>query len=297
MSIDIIPAEKWGRNVIGNPTKLRDSSIVELTVHYTGAPSVKVLKSRVPSYIKGTELGHQRKKSSTIAYNLIIDKWGRIWEGRGLGLRNAANGTYSNSSSVSVLLLVGVNDNEPTLEMVSSLQNLYKFLCARYSKKLDVRPHQYHKPTACPGPAVLRLISSGRIQGDVAVSQPAKPAAPTPVAPAPVAPAPVRDVTVVVVKGDSWWRLAAKHMGSGLRWLQLKKHNSDVKLIPGVTIRIPKRFAPAPVRDVTVVVVKGDSWWRLAAKHMGSGLRWLQLKKHNSDVKLIPGVTIRIPKR
>ena len=62
-----------------------------------------------------------------------------------------------------------------------------------------------------------------------------------PVPPAPVAPAPPQEVTVIAVKGDSWWKLAAKHMGSGLKWPQLKKHNPKVTLKPGVTIRIPKK--------------------------------------------------------
>ena len=241
MKVEIISANTWGRNIIGNPSKLKAASINELTIHYTGAPSVSIGKNQVAAYIKRTERGHQGKDSSTIAYNLVIDKWGRIWEGRGLGLRNAANGTSSNSTSVSVLLLIGVKDNEPTPEMVEALQRLYAFLSKKYKRKLSVRPHQFHKPTSCPGPKVLRLINSGRIQGDVAVSQPAKPVAPTPVAPAPVAPAPARDVTVVVVKGDSWWKLAARHMGSGLKWPQLKKHNPKVTLKPGVTIKIPKK--------------------------------------------------------
>lgn len=228
--LEILPASSWGRNIRGNPSKIKARNIVELTVHYTGAPSVTIGKSQVAAYIKRIEAGHQAKNSSTIGYNIVIDKWGRVWEARGLGLRNAANGTKSNDTSVSVLLLCGVKDNEPTTEMLASLQALYRYLCGIYRRDLVIRPHQYHKPTACPGPRVLAIIESGIIKGDVSPVEPPKPQ--------PVTPTPER--TVTVVRGDGWWKLAAKHMGSGLKWKRLRDYNNNVALHPGVIIRIPE---------------------------------------------------------
>jgi hypothetical protein len=218
----IFPASSWGRKVNGNPARFNARAVDELTVHYTGAPRVMIGKGEVAGYLKRIERQHQGRNSSTIGYNFAIDKWGQIWELRGLTYRNAANGNVSsNKTTVSVLLLVGVNDNEPTPEMVGALQELYQLLSVLLGRPLHVRPHQYHKPTACPGPNVLALINAGIIQQ----------AAPQPPAP--------EEKLVVVQSGDSWWRLAKTHLGSGLKWGKLKSYNNGVALHAGVTIKVP----------------------------------------------------------
>ena len=94
--MEIIPATTWGRVVKGNPSKMRFSAINELTIHYTGAPSVGINKDQVPGYIKRIEAEHMSRPDenmSTLGYNFLIDEFGRVWEGRGYTYRNGANGT------------------------------------------------------------------------------------------------------------------------------------------------------------------------------------------------------------
>lgn len=170
---EIIPAEQWGRDVQGNPARMVAKNIVEMTVHYTGAPSFNARRGEIPARIKRIERQHQARpgdeKQSTIGYNFIIDKWGRIWEGRGWTYRNAGNGARkgqpsSNPVSFSVCVLVGVDDNKPTPEIIAALQLLYSLAVKRFKRELAVQGHKDHISTSCPGPALQRLVKSGKIQ-------------------------------------------------------------------------------------------------------------------------------------
>lgn len=172
---DIIPASKWGRELKGTTSKMSIGKVAEMTVHYTGAPSVQVSKAGVPGYIKRIERQHQARPGdqacATIAYNFIIDKWGRIWEGRGWDYINAANGARrgqpsSNPVTFSVLVLVGVEDNAPNEAITQALEDLYKLACKRLRRReLAVQGHKDHVATSCPGPKLYRLVKSGKIQG------------------------------------------------------------------------------------------------------------------------------------
>lgn len=48
------------------------------------------------------------------------------------------------------------------------------------------------------------------------------------------------------------------------------------------TIESLEQIAEAPeVRGATVVVEEGDSWWRIAERHLGSGLQWKEVREAN----------------
>lgn len=171
----IIPARKWGRDIKGTTWKVQFSKIDEMTVHYVGVDKISWTKEQVPANIKKIEVHQQSlpgdQACCCIAYNFLIDKWGRIWEGRGWKFMNAANGVSpdgkcSNPTSISVCVLVGSADNEPTPEITQALQDLYQIICRKVKRKsLFVRGHKDHIATSCPGPKLYKLVKSGKIQG------------------------------------------------------------------------------------------------------------------------------------
>lgn len=197
-SMEIIPASEWGREVTGNPGRVDLSRVNELTIHYTGAPSVNVKPNEVAAYIKRTERSHKARPGenmSTIGYNYLLDEYGRIWEGRGLTYRNAANGTASNMTSVSVCILVGVKDNKISPEMVEAVRWLRAHVSRLAKRELQVKGHRDHKATSCPGESLYRMVQNGTF-----LELPA--GVPAPPAPAPVEPAPVPACATKTVK----WR-------------------------------------------------------------------------------------------
>lgn len=182
MTFEMIPASNWGREITGNPSKARPAQIDELTIHYTGATKVDTHPTKIGRYIKMIERSHKARPNesfSTLGYSFLIDKTGRIWEGRGFGLRNGANGSDSNNTSYSVCLLVGVEDNELTTAVIDAVKTLRVEIERRVKRKVVVRGHRDHKATSCPGESVYRLIKRGAFYGDPGSSAPA----PAPVVP------------------------------------------------------------------------------------------------------------------
>lgn len=273
-----------------------------MTVHYTGVARVNRTQDQIASYIKATERYHMNRdpNMSAIGYNFAVDKWGRVWELRGWGFRNAANGTSSNSASFSVVCLVGVED-VPTSEMVEALRSLYADGCRRFGRSLAVRGHQEHKATSCPGGALMALIRSRSIQSGATI--PAPPAIPEP------QPAPAATATYTVVRNDSYWRIATKLLGSGTRWREIADLNGGRGLHPGITIRVPASGVtypentpatppPSPTQpDTSYTVQRGDSYWRIAKKLLGNGARWTEIADLNGGRGRVihPGDELRIP--
>jgi LysM repeat protein len=267
----------------------------EMTVHYTGVQRVNRTPDQIPGYVKAIERSHlARPEMSAVGYNFAVDRAGRVFELRGWTYRNAANGTASNATSFSVLVLVGVEDNAPTPEIVAALRQLYAEGVRRAGRPLVVRGHQQHKATACPGPALMALIRSGSIQQ-----------APTP-APAPATKPPAPSTTTyTVVRGDSYWGIAARLLGSGTRWPEISNLNGDRPLTPGTVIRIPTAgvtsppntpATPAPAPSFSsYTVVRGDSYWGISQKLYKTGTRWKEIADLNAGSALHPGVVLRVP--
>lgn len=260
MTFEMIPATKWGRELTGNPSKSRPSQINELTIHYTGAPKVDTHITKVPMYIKSIERMHKARpneKFSTLGYSFLIDKAGRIWEGRGFGLRNGANGTDSNDTSYSVCLLVGVQDNELSPAVIEAVKTLRAEIERRVGRKVKVTGHRDHKPTSCPGESVYRLIKKGGFYDDA--SQPAP-------APAPAKPVPA-------VKPDCFATvLSSGAQGECVKTLQtlLAAHGFNPGPVDGDfgsrTRSAVRRFQEAKGLKVDGIVGTAETWPALRRK-------------------------------
>lgn len=109
---------------------------------------------------------------------------------------------------------------------------------------------------------------------------------------------PVAYTKYTVKSGDSWWKIAAEKLGSGLKMNELAEYNgktifSGIKV--GDVIKIPSSNKAS---YKTYVVVKGDSWWKIAKNQMGNGLKYKELAEFNgksTDDALLIGMTLKIP--
>lgn len=104
--------------------------------------------------------------------------------------------------------------------------------------------------------------------------------------------------TYTVVKGDSWWKIAANKMGNGAKCTELAAFNGKKTtdaLHPGDVLKIPAEG----VKGYRVYTVKkGDSWWKIAANEMGSGAKYTTLAAYNGKKitdALHPGDILHIP--
>lgn len=168
----IINASVWGREVRSTPP--RPGVVSALTVHWVGSSHYGRPEDLIGEGIKQIEQGQFRgdPKLSAISYNFLVDKWGRIWEGRGYGFRNAANGGNANNlTSMSVCVLVGKSDATPTPEIVGGLRWLCNDMVSRFARPITVQCHSDVRATACPGPELTALVRSGQITNGGAVTR------------------------------------------------------------------------------------------------------------------------------
>jgi nucleoid-associated protein YgaU len=101
---------------------------------------------------------------------------------------------------------------------------------------------------------------------------------------------------ITVQRGDSWWKLAAVHMGSGSRWADLRALNSEVAGPPellksGITVVVPDEkkvhvnSSSRTERSTKLRIKAGDTLWTLAREHLGRGSAWTCLANANPQIQ------------
>jgi len=117
--------------------------------------------------------------------------------------------------------------------------------------------------------------------------------------------------TVRVLPGDTLWKIAERHLGSGKDWSRIAAENPELsdpnRIQVGQQLRLPAAAtslasspASIPASSQTLVQVQpGDSLWKLAASQMGSGSAWSCLAAANPQIenvnRIYPGQRIVIP--
>lgn len=123
------------------------------------------------------------------------------------------------------------------------------------------------------------------------------------------------DGVYTVKRGDSWWGIATKFLGSSSKRFELAEFNGktvNTMIHPGDKIKIPGKYTDGSIitnttndttnsnAEYTLYTVKrGDSWWRIAANEMGSGLKMSVLAAYNGKnitTMIHPGDALKIPK-
>jgi nucleoid-associated protein YgaU len=108
-----------------------------------------------------------------------------------------------------------------------------------------------------------------------------------------------------VQRGDSWWRLAERYLGSGARWPELRSLNTAATDPPdtlrqGSLVLVPETpVVRADHSESRIIVKRGDTLWALARLHLGRGSAWKCLARANPRVsdstRLTIGASLRLP--
>jgi nucleoid-associated protein YgaU len=106
---------------------------------------------------------------------------------------------------------------------------------------------------------------------------------------------------VRVRRGDSLWKISSQYLGSGARWHELATANPEIEnpnlIRVGDWIRLPEQITPGSNSMARVKV--GDSLWKLAEVHLGSGAAWTCIAEANPSITnvnlIMVGQTLNIP--
>ncbi|HET6929514.1 MAG TPA: LysM peptidoglycan-binding domain-containing protein [Candidatus Acidoferrum sp.] len=120
---------------------------------------------------------------------------------------------------------------------------------------------------------------------------------------APIANARVTPKAILIQPGDSLWKLARRHLGSGSRWSELLASNptiSDpVHIQPGTLLVVPATELRSRVQPPSITVHSGDSLWKIAASQLGSATAWPCIAQANPQLRdanrLHPGQVLVLP--
>jgi len=155
---------------------------------------------------------------------------------------------------------------------------------------------------AMPAAAPRSIVASAPAPPAVV---PATPARPVVVAEANAVPPGVSATSIIIQRGDSLWKLARRHFGSGARWPEWLAANPSLvdpsRIQPGSILLLPvvATNQPASPRESQVAVQPGDSLWKIASLQAGGGSRWPCLAQANPQLRdaghIYPGQLLLVP--
>lgn len=158
MRLDDVARSSWGATPVSEaPFSNLDKGII---VHWNGGALGDYTKEAVSQIIQATYNYHVFTNGwIDIAYNFSIDRFGRIWEGRGENKRNAASGdTYANSNYTAVEMLCGKGD-AITPEMLQGLREFKRRYVANGGVD-KILGHRDVTPTECPGEQIYTFLAT-----------------------------------------------------------------------------------------------------------------------------------------
>ena len=83
-------------------------------------------------------------------------------------------------------------------------------------------------------------------------------------------------IEYTVKSGDSLWKIAVYHYNNGSRYKEIMEFNN----LKSSVLKIGQKLK-LPLEAEKYTVVKGDSWWKIAANKMGSGTKYKELAAYN----------------
>ena len=150
--VDILPRRAWTRIAPLESRMERAERYTRITVHHSGS-SVNVHEDfeMVAFDIEGILSGHQKRRFGDIGYHFILDRAGRVWEGRSLRYVGA-HVSAANRENIGVMLLGNFEYQEPSARQLAALRGLTLALRERFNVDAgEVFGHRDLGHTLCPG--------------------------------------------------------------------------------------------------------------------------------------------------
>ena len=159
-----VSRSQWAK---GSPIQSRLNkmgTVNRITVHHEGwknvyftdaASTAKRLDSIRRSHL-------QRLRAGDIGYHFVIDRSGRLWEGRSLGYQGA-HVSKQNQNNLGFMVLGNFNQQQPSQQQLASLNKALTHFMRRYRVPTSrVYTHREIGSTTCPGKYLQAHMDSVR---------------------------------------------------------------------------------------------------------------------------------------
>ena len=151
---NLVHRETWGARQPRNVTPLTNADIRGTAVHYS-AMAASDDHAACDDRVRQIQNGHMDGNGwSDIAYSWLTCQHGYAYQGRGWGIRTAANGTNAANDRYHAVCFLGA-DREGRDDVTPTGRKAIASVIAQgrqlYPKGWEVRLHRDFKATACPG--------------------------------------------------------------------------------------------------------------------------------------------------
>lgn len=163
----VLPRSHWTRHGIASRNINAMNGVRKITVHHEGWTNF-TSTSAAATYDRIEQIRqiHTRDRGwSDIGYHYVIDRQGRVIEGRPIAYQGA-HVSENNPHNLGVLVLGNFDQQRPTKKQVAALGSFLKLMMATHKvPAVRVYTHKEIKPTQCPGQHLQAQVDRLRTNG------------------------------------------------------------------------------------------------------------------------------------
>ncbi|MCC7204328.1 MAG: N-acetylmuramoyl-L-alanine amidase [Phycisphaeraceae bacterium] len=152
LGLPVLSRSQWTRTgPIMNRLNAMDG-VNRITVHHEGwTPVWFTSQGETANRIESIRRAHVGKGWADVGYHYIIDRSGRIWQGRDVRYQGA-HVQENNENNVGVMLLGNFEQQKPSSAQMVTVVDVLRALMRQYKVPIKrVYTHRELKPTICPG--------------------------------------------------------------------------------------------------------------------------------------------------
>jgi hypothetical protein len=155
----------WGAQPVAGV--LVPHEIERLTIHHS---AVALRDNRdAPRHVRVYQQDHQSRGWPDLAYHLVVDRHGNVYQGRPLWAVGDSSTPYDPTGHLLVLCIGSFDVQRVSKAQLSATIDVLAWASARFGvSPRTIRGHQDYAATACPGDGLYRYIVDGTIRRRVA---------------------------------------------------------------------------------------------------------------------------------
>ena len=158
--MELVSRSAWGARSPRAVTALVPSEVLGVAVHYTAMDADRVYDhTDCAARVRGIQRYHMDSNGwNDIAYTRLVCQHGFVFEGRGLGIRTAAQGTTAGNDGYHAICFLG--GDVPGRDDVTPAGREALGWAIRQCPGDDVQPHSYFHSTSCPGDELRAYVEA-----------------------------------------------------------------------------------------------------------------------------------------
>ena len=166
-AVEVIPREAWGARPQSGACLPHEISAI--TVHHTDWDFTRV--HHTPRRLRKRQLTHQRtRRWIDLAYHLVIDHAGNVYEGRDQACVGDTATEYDPTGHLLIVLDGDFEDQQPTLAAFERLTQVVAWASDHYDVVPEhIRGHRELADTPCPGDFLFRYLEDGTLRARAGV--------------------------------------------------------------------------------------------------------------------------------